>query len=70
MEPEQAGGLVVEWARTEEQEVSVTAGPQRESLRAQLLPGLLVLLRRLLVVPVSVQSWASERERKCWGLCG
>lgn len=39
----------------EEEEVSVTARPQRECLTAQLLPGLLVRLGGLLVVPVGLQ---------------
>lgn len=39
----------------EEEAVSVTARPQRECLTAQLLPGLLVRLGGLLVVPVGLQ---------------
>lgn len=38
------------------EQVPVAAGPQGEGLAAELLPGLLVRLGRLLVVPVSLQT--------------
>lgn len=40
----------------EREQVPVAAGPQGEGLAAELLPGLLVRLGRLLVVPVGLQT--------------
>lgn len=48
----------------EEQEISVAARPQGEGLAAELLPGLLVRLGRLLVVPVRLQICSPEEEGK------
>lgn len=52
------GGLLAE-----QQEMAVAAWPQREGLVAQLLPGLLVRLGRLLKVPVCLQLSIPERNR-------
>lgn len=50
----------VSYCSVEEQQISVTAWPQREGLTAELRPGLLVRLRRLFVVQVGLQLRSPE----------